>query len=290
MSELFRLYRLGEGLWRKIGNITHSVPAVAVLGLDLVGVAQPVAVPVPQGRRVVHTDGVDSLDLKTSSLETVDNEAQGSARVGAGEDVLVHEQTPDEILVLPGLAETSDLQEEDSIVVEHIVDLRQESGEVAHTDVLGHLQAGDLAVAARHAGSITVVRAQNTALLIGDASVAQTLVAPSSLVTAEGDTGDMGAIVNGSVLSQRAPATAEVQNGVTGLDADLLADDGQLVVLHFLEGLFLVDVADQTGGVDHAGAEEPSVEVITAVVVVTDLLLVYRLSVNLSIPVMDKGC
>ncbi len=42
-----------------------------------------------------------------------------------------------------------------------------------------------------------------------------------------------------------------------GVRTDLLADDGELVVLELLEGLFAGDVSDDTGGIDHAGAEEP---------------------------------
>jgi hypothetical protein len=41
-----------------------------------------------------------------------------------------------------------------------------------------------------------------------------------------------------------------------------------------LEGLLLVDIRNDTGGVDHTWAQEPAVEVIASVVVVTDLLLI----------------
>lgn len=54
-------------------------------------VTQPVPVPAPEGSGVVDTDGVNTLDLESGGLESVDDEPEGSAGVGAGEDVLVHE-------------------------------------------------------------------------------------------------------------------------------------------------------------------------------------------------------
>lgn len=222
----------------------------------------------------MNANGVNALDLKTGTLEFVDNEAKGSASVGTGEDVLVHEKTPDEILVLPRLAETSDLQEEDTVIIKHVVDLGQEAGEVAHTDVLSHLKTGDLLVASGDTGSITVVQAVNAALRVFDTGVAETIVTPGSLVTTKSDTSNVSAIVDRSVLGQGTPATAKVENGVARLKTNLLANNGKLVVLELLKSLLSVDVTDQTGGVDHARAQEPSVEVVASVVVVTDLFLI----------------
>lgn len=269
----------GTALARSDGRGSQEVlpdaePTLAVLGLDLVLVAHPVPVPAPESGGVVDTDGVNSLDLESGTLKFVHDETKRGRGIGTGEDVLVHEQTPDKVLVLPGLAETSDLQEEGTIVLEHVIDLRQESREVTDTDVLGHLETGDLLVTALNTGSIAVVGAQNTRLVLLNASLAETVVTPGSLVAAESDTGNLGAVVDGGVLGKGAPATAEIENLVTGLGADLLTDDGQLVVLQLLERLLGVDIADNTGSVDHAGAKEPGVEVITSVVVVTDLLLI----------------
>lgn len=254
--------------------LPDAEPALSVLSLNLVLVAHPVSVPAPEGGRVVDTDGVNTLDLEASALKTVDNEAKRGRGIGTGEDVLVHEQTPDEVLILPGLAETSDLEEEDTIILKHIVNLRQEGREMTNTDVLGHLETGDLLVTALNTGRITVIGANDTALRFLNASLAETVVTPGSLVAAKSNTGNLGAVVNGSVLGKSTPATAEVKHLVTGLNTNLLTDDGKLVILELLKGLLAVDVTDNTGGVDHAGAEEPSVEVVTSVIVVTDLLLV----------------
>lgn len=254
--------------------LPNAEPALAVLGLDLVTVAHPVPVPAPEGSRVVHTDGVDGLDLESGTLKTVHDETKRGTGISTGEDVLVHEKTPDKVLVLPRLAETSDLQEESTVVVEHVVDLREERREVTNTNVLGHLETGDLLVSTVDTGSITVVGADNATLALLNTGLAETVVTPGCLVTTKSDTGDVSAVVSGRVLSESSPATAKIENLVTGLDTDLLTNNGQLVVLKLLKGLLLVDITNNTGGVDHAGTKEPSVEVVTAVVVVTNLLLV----------------
>jgi len=261
-------------------EITYSEPALAVLGLDLLAVAHPVAVPAPQSSTVVNTNGVNALNFETSTLELVDSPSEGSRSVSTGEDVLVHEKTPDEVLVLPRLADTSVLHEEDTVVIEHVVDLAEESREVTNTDVLGHFETGDLVVLALGNGSVAVVHAQDTALLLGDTELAETAVAPGSLVAAESDTGNLSTVVGRSELGESAPATAEVEHAITSLESNLLADNGQLVVLQFLKSLFLVDVGNDTRSVDHARTKEPGVEVVTAVVVVADLLLILRTSVH----------
>lgn len=142
------------------------------------------------------------------------------------------------------------------------------------TDVLSHLETGNLLVAALNTGGIAVVGAQDTRLGVLNASPAEAIVTPGRLVAAESDTGDMGAVVDRSILGKSTPTTAQVKDLVARLNANLLANNSQLVVLELLKGLLLVDVADDTRGIDHAGAKEPSVEVVAAVVVVTDLLLV----------------
>lgn len=256
------------------GEKTYAEPALSVLGLDLVAVTHPVSVPTPESSRVVHTDGVNSLNLKAGTLKTVHDETKRSTGISTGEDVLVHEETPDEVLVLPRLAETSNLQEESTVIVEHVIHLRQERREVTDTDVLSHLETGDVLVATLNARSIAVVTAENATLALLDTSLAKTIVTPGSLVTTKSDTGNVSAVVSGGVLSEGSPAAAKIEDLVTGLDANLLTNNSQLVVLELLKGLLPVDVTDNTRGVDHAGAKEPSIEVITSVIVITNLLLI----------------
>lgn len=219
-------------------------------------------------------NGINVLDLETSTLKLVDDPAKRSGGVGTGEDVLVHEETPVQVLVLPSLSETSVLEEEDTIVVKHVVNLGEERREVADTDVLGHLETGNFVVTTLGNGDIAVVHAQNVALLLGNANLAHSGVAPSGLVASKSDTGSAGTIVLTGESSKSSPTTADVEEALALLEVDLLANDGHLVVLELLESLLLGNVGDDTRGVDHTRAQEPAVEVITAVVVIADLLLV----------------
>jgi hypothetical protein len=179
----------------------------------------------------VDANSVKSLDFESSAFELVDEPAERGGSIGAREDVLVHEKTPDEILVLPALTQTSDLQEEDTIIVKHIINLLEETAKVADTDVLGHLQAGDLVVVAFGDGDITVVHAQDLALFLGDAGLAESPVAPGSLIATESNTSDLGAEVDAGEASKSAPTTADIKETLAGLEGNLLTDDGELVVL-----------------------------------------------------------
>ena len=253
---------------------THPEPLLAVLCLDLVLVGEPVAVPAPDGGGVVHADGVDALDLEADALEAADEEPKRRAGVGAGEDVLVHEQAPNQVLVLPAAAQARDLQKEHAVIIQHIVNLLEERREVAHADVLGHLEARDLVVAADGHGDVAVVGADDAALGLGHAVLAQAGVAPGGLVAAERHAGGAGAVPRRGVPRQRPPPAPDVQQRVVGVEPDLLAHHGQLVVLQLLQRLFFVDVADQPARVHHAWPKEPPVEVVAAVVVVAHLLFV----------------
>lgn len=219
-------------------------------------------------------NGVNGTDLETSLLELINVPAERSRGISTRENVLVHEETPDQVLVLPALTETGELEDSDTIIIEHVVDLLHETLEMTDTDVLGHLETGDLVVLALGDGDITVVHAQNLALLLGNASGAESLVTPSGLVTAESDTSSLDTIVDTGEAGEGTPAAADVEQSLAFLEVSLLANNGKLVILELLESLLLVGVRDDTGSVDHARAEEPGVEVITAVIVVADLLLI----------------
>jgi hypothetical protein len=265
----------GEHCWT-----TYPVPTCTILANNLVLVGEPVTVPLPESSRVVHTNSVNALDFEASALERANEEVKRSRSIGTREDIFVHEQAPDEVLVLPGLTKTGDLKEEDTIIVEHVVDLVQELAEVTNTNVLGHFEAGNLVEATLRNGDVTVVHAENARLFLGNASVAKTTVTPGSLVAAKSDTSSVCAVVHRRELSESTPAAANIEHLLTRLEADLLTNNGKLVVLELLERLLGVDVGNDTRGVNHTRAKEPTVEVVTAVVVVTNLLLVLRTSVH----------
>jgi hypothetical protein len=143
--------------------------------------------------------------------------------------------------------------------------------------VLGHLETSDLLVSTVNAGRIAVVTADNATLGLLNTGLTETVVTPGSLVATKSDTSNVSTVVGGSILGEGSPTTAEIEDLITGLDSNLLTDDSQLVILELFKSLLLVDITDNARGVNHAGTEEPSVEVITSVIVVTNLLLVYKM-------------
>lgn len=163
------------------------VPPGAVLCGNDVLVRQPVLVPPVNSRAVVNAKNVDRLDLESGTLKLVDDPAEIEGRVGSGEDVLVHEDTPDEVLELPLLAETCDLEDEKTVIGKKLVQLVEESAVAADTNVLGHLETRDLVEAALGLGNVTVVHAEDAALRLGDTVLAETLGSKLGTALCEGD-------------------------------------------------------------------------------------------------------
>ena len=190
------------------------------------------------------------------------------------------QETPDKVLELPVGSQASNLEDKKTVIVEKLVDFAEESAVATDTDVLSHLEARDLVVVALLVGDVAVVHAENAALSLRDTVLTETLVTESSLSLGKSDTSNVRTVILGSVGYQSSPSTANVEHAVTRLQVQLLADSVQLVVLELLKSLLAVDVGDDTTGVDHTGSKEPSVKVVTAVVVVTNLVLVLGLRVE----------
>lgn len=179
----------------------------------------------------MNPDRIDTLDLEPGAFQLIHEPAQRRRRVRAGEDVLVHEQAPDQVLVLPGFADAGDLQEEDAVVVEHVVDLFEKGGEVLDADVLGHLEAGDFVVAAGRNRDVAIVHAEDSALAFLNACLSQGVVAPCCLVSSEGDSRRVGSVGGAGVFGERSPTAANVEEGFALFESDLLAHDSEFVVL-----------------------------------------------------------
>lgn len=258
-------------------DLPGAEPLFAIGGSDRLLVRHPVQVPAVDSGRVMDSDGVDVLDLETSALELLDDPVQGHGGISTGEDVLGHEETPDEVLVLPSSTETGNLEVKETVIVEHILNLEQELVELADSDVLSHLETGDLVPLL--AGDITVIHTLDAGLMGGDAVLLDAVVSEGGLVQAEGDTSRVRSVVLSSIGGEGTPTASDIEMTLALLELDLLADELQLVVLHLFESLLLCDVTHNTGGVDHAGSKEGSVEVIASVVVVADLVLVLLLGV-----------
>lgn len=260
----------------------------------------------------MHAENVDRLDLETGLLEAVNDPVECARGIGSREHVFVHEQSPDEILVLPGGTEASHLEHEDTIVIEEVVNLAQERVVVTNSNVLraaisfpvsaqtcgarsdahlGHLEGNDLGEFLVSA-DLAVVLAQNAGTLRSNAIVCNALVSKLGLILAEGDTSDIAAKVFGRVSSKGSPSAANVEQSVLRLEFELVADESELVVLELFEGFLAVDIVDHASSINHARSQEPEfrreheiehatdhassplVKVIASVVVVTNLLLI----------------
>lgn len=180
----------------------------------------------------MYADGIDAFNLEARAFKLVYEPAQGRRCICAGENVFIHEQTPDQVFVLPAFTDTCDLQEEDAAVIgQHVIDLVEESAEVADTYVFGHLKASDFVVASFWDGDVAVVHAEDPTLGFWDTGFAETGVAPGGLIAAQCYARGLCGVVCGGILGQSAPAAADIEEFIVGSDADLLANDGELVVL-----------------------------------------------------------
>src|SRR5699024_6402646 len=136
--------------------------------------------------------------------------------ISTREDVLVEVQTPDEVLVLPRLAQTRELHVHGAVVLEEVVALAEEAGELLDADVLAHLELGDLVeLGARH---VAVVHAHDARLVLGDAGAAEGVVTPGGLVLGDGEASDVGAVVDRREARKGAPAAADVEHGLALLE------------------------------------------------------------------------
>jgi hypothetical protein len=128
------LTRSNDGRGQEVRPDTE--PAFSIFLDNLILVGEPVLVPTPESSRVVDTKNINVLDFKSDRLDLVDNPTKGATCIGTREDILVHEQTPDEILILPRGTEASNLKDEDTIVIEEVIDLAHERVVATNTDML----------------------------------------------------------------------------------------------------------------------------------------------------------
>ena len=97
------------------------------------------------------------------------------------------------------------------------------------------------------------------------------LLGKCHLFLCQGTTGGDGSSL-GSLNGQGAPSTANIQMLFSFLQMDGIQNAVNLALLAHLQGLsFVVLVVEDARGVDHRGAQEPSVKVIATVVHVSNL-------------------
>jgi hypothetical protein len=267
-------------------DFPNTEPTDTVLFNNLVLVFHPVEVPSVDGGGVVETDGVDGLDFVTGTFDLFGDPVQGSGGISTRENVFGHEHlewkkiiiyvcnvsyrlslnrtnesnkerllllftyTPGQVLVLPGTSQTSDLQEEDTVILQQVLDLVQKLLELSDTDVFSHLQTSDLVVL--FSGNVSVVHAQDSDTF-SDTVLFSLAHTPLGLVATQSDTSNVSTLLGG-VDGQGTPTATDVEHLFTLLETDLVGDEVEFVLLELFQGFGVLFVGDDTRGVDHHGA------------------------------------
>ncbi|KAI6777303.1 hypothetical protein HG530_001248 [Fusarium avenaceum] len=191
---------------------------------------KPVSVPSPERPGVVHANGIDARS--TSALETTNIERQRRGGISTRKDVLIEEQAPDEVLVLPRFSKTRYLDIHSPIILKHIVALAEEPRQTPYANVLSHFELRDFVELLCR--NVAIVAAQKPALLFRNARFSKTVVAPFNLVTSKGHACDFGTVIETREFRQSAPTASNIKNRLSLLKTDFLTNDGKLVVLHLL--------------------------------------------------------
>ena len=132
-------------------------------------------------------------------------------------------------------------------------------------DVFGHTDGGDRVV--RPVVDVAVVLDADLDP-VGEPLLGDPLAGVGGLLLGERDADDADAVLAGGVDRHGAPAAADVEQPLPGPQAELAADEVELVALGALQGAVLgLPVGAR---VHHRGAEDELVEVVADVVVVAD--------------------
>src|SRR3954447_18940005 len=177
--------------------------------------------PVAQGFRVVVPEALDVAYLEAGSFEGEVDPRQVQ-RVGGGEDVALAEWTSFGVAV----AEPCDaVVQQPSASRQQGAELRGVLVDPFFADVLDHADAGDRVELL--AADLAVVLHSDVDL-VADAGLFSMFARSSRLRLRQGDAGDVDVVLLGRVHDPAAPATADVENALPGLEIELGADQVQL--------------------------------------------------------------
>ena len=216
---------------------------------------------------------LDVEDLEARALH-LDHRLGQSGQVAIGKDVTGEE------LRLTGRPPVETVRdavvEIETAVLEHGVDAGEERRVVRDADVLDHPDRGDLVVAGvgRQVAHVEVL--DPTAL--AESERRDALGGVVGLGARQGDAVGADAVVLGGPDGEAAPAAADVEQALVAAQAQLAADQIELVGLGLLERA--VGLAIVGARVDHERIEEQRVEVVGDVVVVGDRPGVPRLGLR----------
>jgi hypothetical protein len=116
------------------------IPPLAILLHHLVLIRYPVLVPPINRSRIMHPKDVNVFYLKPSALELGYDPSERARSIGTWEYIFIHEKAPDEVLVLPGRADSSDLENEDPVVGKEVINLAKERTISADANMLAQIR------------------------------------------------------------------------------------------------------------------------------------------------------
>lgn len=132
-----------------------SIPAFAVRPDDLLSVGHPAFAPGAQSQYVVRAHVLDADHFEAGRFRGAEHARERKARIGAGKDVAIHEQPPDQVFGfelecgegVPRIVQVANphpLKNEEPVFLQELVDLLEISRKVLDPDVLDHFEADDL--------------------------------------------------------------------------------------------------------------------------------------------------
>src|SRR5215510_8023081 len=241
---------------RAIGSLAHDSPR-------LVGTRLQALDPLAAGARVVEAEVLHVVDFPARALHL--RHGLGDAgEIAVGEHVLVEKirlaGAPPVELVVDAVVEV------EPAVVEHGPHTGEEARIVRDAHVLDHPDGGDLVVT-RARGQIAQVAIFHEAAPL-EALALDAGHGPVRLGLGEGYPVRGDAVVLHGPDAEPAPAAADVEQGLSGLEAELAAHEIDLVDLRLLE--LAVGLTVVGAGVGHERIQEEGVEVVGHVVVMGD--------------------
>src|SRR5262245_13961437 len=241
-----------------VDALTHQVPRLVPPRLQALH-------PVAAGAGVVQAEALDVEDLPSRSL------LLGHGLGEAGQ-VAIREDVPVEELRLAGglpveLVRDPMVQVQ-AAIVQHLADPSEEARVVGDPHVLDDPDGRDLVVAGA-GGEVPDVQVLHLAPA-GQALSRDAGLGPLRLLPGERHPVGAHAMVLGGPDGEAAPAAADVEHGLAGLETQLPAHQLELVRLRLLE--FAVGIAVVGARVDHEGIQEQLVEGVRDVVVMRDRL------------------
>jgi hypothetical protein len=159
------------------------------------------------------------LNLKTAAFNLSDVPEKWARGIRTGEDVFSHEDSPDEVLILPESSQTCNLEEENTVVLEEWLNLSHEVLVVSDSNMLTHFKASDLVELLVHVHSQITVVEEDQVDFAFNAVFLYFLFSIFELTFGDSHTNTFNVEVFGAVNQPGSPSTTEVKNAVSVFDA-----------------------------------------------------------------------